>query len=515
MTQIKQTLHMKKFTLFFITVISMTISNAQNLTDALRYSTQTLNGTARFNAMSGAFGALGGDVSSLEINPAATGVMIRSVGTGTFSVVDNKNKASYFGTNTEESYAKLNFNQAGFVFVFNTPNENSKLNKFSIGFNYISSNNFDNDISIIGTGNNSIGDYFVAQANGVSLDLLQLQQGESISSLYQYLGENEGTSAQNAFLGYQGYVIDPLEEDPENTSYISNISDGNFNHAYFLSSDGYGAKYTFNMAVQLNHSISFGVNLTSNNFNYRQFTYLNESNNNNGSTVNYVGFENNLSSYGRGFSAQFGIIGKVTDAFRLGITYDTPIWYNIYDDTYQTLETEGVINDESFREYINPQIINIFYKYELRTPWKIAGSAAYVFGKKGLISVDYSYKDFSFTRFSPSSDPAFSYQNEKINNELNGASSIKVGGEYRIDILSLRGGYIFEESPYKNKETLGDLNGFSAGFGFYFGHYSVDMAYSRIEQRGNYQMYDVGFTDTASIKNIRNNYTMTFVYEMN
>jgi len=506
---------MKRISFLFITLFSLTISNAQNLTDALRYSTETLNGTARFNAMSGAFGALGGDVSSLAINPAASGVMIRSVGAATFSVVDKKNKATYFGSNAETSYARLNFNQAGFVFVFNTPNENSKMNKFSLGFNYISTNNFDDDVAIIGTGQTSIGDYFVAQANGVPLDLLQLQQGESISSLYQYLGENQGTSAQNAFLGYQGYIIDPVEDNPNNTSYISNIADGNFNQAYFLSSSGYSGKYTFNMAAQLNHAISFGVNLNSNYFNYRQYTFLNESNNNSGSLVNYVGFENNLSSYGRGFSAQFGIIGKVSEAIRLGITYDTPIWYNIYDETYQSLETEGVIDGDSFNEYINPLIINVFYKYELRTPWKIAGSAAYVFGKQGLISIDYSYKDFSFTRFSPTSDPSFSFQNTKISNELKGASNIKIGGEYRIDILSLRGGYIFEESPYKDKETLGNLTGFSAGFGFYFGHYSVDMSYSRFEQKGKYQMYDVGLTDTASIKNIRNNYTMSIVYEMN
>ncbi len=504
---------MKRISFLFITVISMAVTNAQNITDALRYSTETLNGTARFNAMSGAFGALGGDVSSLSINPAASGVMIRSVGAATFSVVDNRNKANYFGTNTESSYADLNFNQAGFVFVFNTPNENSKMNKFSLGFNYISTNNFDDEVFIAGIGNNSVGDFFVNQANGFPLDLLQLQQGETNSSLYQYLGETEGVSAQNAFLAYQGFIINPTENDPNNTQYYSTIADGNFNQTYNQSTSGYSGKYTFNMAAQLNHKISFGVNLNSNYFNYRQHTYLQESNSNNGSLVNYVGFENNLSSYGRGFSAQFGVIAKVSDAIRLGFTYDTPIWYNIYDKTYQTLETKRTINEETNYEYINPHIINVFYKYELRTPWKIAASAAYIFGKQGLLSFDYSYKDYSFTRFSPSNDPAFSSENNNINNNLKGASSIKVGGEYKFNILSLRAGYLYEESPYKNKTIIGDLNGFSGGFGFYFGHYSIDMSYSRFEQKGQFEMY--GLTDTASLKNVRNNYTMTIVYEMN
>ena len=50
----------------FITALVCFISNAQNIDDVLRYSTDNLQGTARFQAMSGAFGALGGDLSSLN-----------------------------------------------------------------------------------------------------------------------------------------------------------------------------------------------------------------------------------------------------------------------------------------------------------------------------------------------------------------------------------------------------------------------------------------------------------------
>ena len=71
---------MKRFYFLIITVISIANIQSQNLTDALRYSVENLNGTARFNAMSGAFGALGGDISSLVINPAGTTVFINSAG---------------------------------------------------------------------------------------------------------------------------------------------------------------------------------------------------------------------------------------------------------------------------------------------------------------------------------------------------------------------------------------------------------------------------------------------------
>ena len=52
---------MKRIPIFIIAIATMTIGNAQTISDGLRYATENTNGTARFNALSGAFGALGGD----------------------------------------------------------------------------------------------------------------------------------------------------------------------------------------------------------------------------------------------------------------------------------------------------------------------------------------------------------------------------------------------------------------------------------------------------------------------
>ena len=43
---------------------------AQNEEDALRYSNVFFGGTARYMGVGGAFGALGADISVLNINPA-------------------------------------------------------------------------------------------------------------------------------------------------------------------------------------------------------------------------------------------------------------------------------------------------------------------------------------------------------------------------------------------------------------------------------------------------------------
>ena len=49
-------------------------ANAQTDIDALRYSQTSIAGTARFTSMAGAFGALGGDFSSLATNPAGVAI---------------------------------------------------------------------------------------------------------------------------------------------------------------------------------------------------------------------------------------------------------------------------------------------------------------------------------------------------------------------------------------------------------------------------------------------------------
>ncbi len=507
---------MKRLTFLLIITFSMTFVNAQTITDALRYSTEALNGTARFNALSGAFGALGGDASAMTINPAGSAIFLHSAGSATLSVVDKKNSANYFNTNAKASETSLKFNQAGFVFVIDNTNQESSFNKFTFGINYISTQNYDEDLFIRGTSNSSIDNFFLKQAQGIPLNLLQLQPGETISSLYTYLGETEGVTTQNAFLGYQGFIIDPADpQNLDNTQYFSTIGAGEYYQEYTLISNGYSGKYTFNFATQINNTFSLGVNLNSNNISYFQSTYLFESNSNPGSLVNKIGFENNLSVYGWGFSVQFGAIAKLTESLRLGITYDTPIWYDIYEETTQYLETQRTVDGSTTNTVIDPRVINVFYKYELRTPWKIAGSAAYIFGRSGLISFDYNYKDYSFTRFSPTNDPTFYSENNKIKNELNGASSFRIGGEYRLNQISFRGGYIYEESPYKNKTTIDDLNGFSMGLGYNLGNYSLDLSYSRTVQDREQQLYSIGLTNTASIEAINNNYSFSVIYEIN
>lgn len=497
-----------------ILVIVLTFAqnfSAQSIVDALRYSTDGLHGTARFSGMGGAFGALGGDLSAIQLNPAGSAVFLNSTASVTLSMHDKKNETNYFNTSNRNHNSDLNFNQAGVVFVFNNYEEDSFWRKFSLGLNFDVKNNFDDGYFVSGQSMNSIDSYFLGFAQGVQLNLLELQSGETISSLYRFLGENFGFGAQQAFLGYQSFIIDPMNFDnPNNTQYISNVAPGTYNQEYGLASSGYNAKATLNIGMQIKDNLFLGVNFNSHTIDYRESTLFYEQNTNPDSYINEIGFRNNLAVLGDGFSAQIGLISRISDFFRVGVSYDTPTWLTISEETTQRITTIRTEDEQQITTTVRPNIINIYEDYTLKTPGKITGSVAYIFEGNGLISVDYSYKDYSNIRFRPSGIAAFNTENNKINSSLKAASSIRIGGEYRISQISLRGGLQFEESPYNDTEIMGDLKGFSLGFGYNFGSFRVDLAYARTEQQRKQQFYtNSAFANASSIKSTDNYFALT------
>ena len=490
-----------------LSIFSLTLVQAQQISDGLRYSTEQNLGTARFTALSGAMGALGGDMSAMRNNPAGAAVFLSSSLSISGSLLDVDNKTTYFN-HTEKSISDdVNLNQMGAIFVFNNYNEDSNFKKFTIGVNYDVSQSFDNSLFIAGRGNTSIGQFFLAQAQGISMDVLELHSGESISSRYSYLGQRYGSGAQNAFLGYQGYLFDPLDpSDPSNSTYVSNMAGSEFNQEYSYLSRGYNSKLTINLSTQITDDYYFGVNINTHGLDFRRSNYLYETNNHPSSTVNRVGFGNDLSARGSGVSVQFGGIAKVAENLRLGLSWDTPTWYQISEETAQYLESRHLVDGQNQTTVVDPNVINVFADYNLRTPGKLAASAAYVFNQQGFISFDYSYKDYSNIQFEPTNDSYFRTLNQDIKNTLRGASSIRAGGEYRIDELSLRGGFHYEESQYRDDSTLGDLVGFSLGTGYNFGNVTFDLAYSRSEQKREMQLYSVGLTDVANVKTVYSNF---------
>ncbi len=97
---------------------------------------------------------------------------------------------------------------------------------------------------------------------------------------------------------------------------------------------------------------------------------------------------------------------------------------------------------------------------------------------------------------------------------LSNTSELRIGGEYKIERLSLRAGYRYEQSPYKNNKTVGDLNGYSAGLGYNFGGTKLDLSYAYAKRNSQQQFFSKGFTDSASVDMITNTVALTLLLEL-
>lgn len=501
---------MKKLILLFIGVFSMPIIYAQDISDALRYSQDHIQGTARFRALSGAFGALGGDMSAVSINPAGSAVFSRSHASFSISNVDTTNDTQYFNGFGSTNNSTFDLHQGGAAFVF-ASNDNSPWRKFTVAVAYDKTNDFEDNWFAVGTNTNnqSVDLYFLNYADGKRLDEISSLAGESLTDAYIGIGNTYGFAHQQAFLGYESFIIEPDDIDNDaNTTYFSNLANGTFDHDYSYAATGYNGKISFNVAAQYEDNLYLGVNLNSHFINYDRSTLLLEDNANTGSVVNFIEFQNNLSTTGSGFSFQLGGILKLSPEFRVGLTYDSPIWYTIEEETTQYLASDG---DNGFSE-INPLVINIYPEYKLQTPAKITGSLAYVFNKKGLISFDYSRKDYDSTKFKPETD--YNNLNNAINNTLTDASTYKVGAEYKHEQFSFRGGYRFEESPYLDGITIGDLTGHSFGIGYNFGNTKLDITYDQWNRESATPLYNVGLTDTVLVDRTDSNLTLSLSFNI-
>ncbi|MEZ4853908.1 OmpP1/FadL family transporter [Flavobacterium sp.] len=484
---------MKKIFLSVV-LFSSLASYTQELTenDALRYAQTDLNGTARFRAMGGAFGAVGADLSATNVNPAGSALFINNYVSISVANYNSKNKANYFGSKTNENSSTLDLNQVGGVFVFNAANQENDWNKIAVSINYENTRDFDNEVFIAGANpSNSISQYFVNHANYIA---------NTDFNDYQYE------------MGYETFVINQAS----NGMFISNVPLGSYTQYNAISEAGYNGKLTANLATSYKNKLFLGINLNAHFTDYTKTTKLIETNSNASNptsqpSVRDMQFNNNLSTYGSGFSFNLGAIYKVTEDFRIGASYLSPTWYRLNDELTQDLYTfnnENVSAGMENRYYEGP--LFIFPTYKLQTPSKWTASAAYIFGNNGLLSVDVATKNYSGIEFRPKNEAVYHDLNSGISNYLTNALEVRVGGEYKIKKWSLRAGYRFEESPYKNGKTIGDLTNYNCGLGYNFGISRLDLAYSNLQREYNQYLISSGMNDTARIKNTQNNFTLTY-----
>ena len=488
---------MRYLTLLLGSLLMMQVTVAQNVNDVNRFLTTELNGSARFTSMAGAFGALGGDLTALSFNPASSSVFLNSEFGASINYKNKLTEGTYFGTSTNRENDDLSLDHFGAVFVFNNKNTESSWSRVSVGINLHKIATFDQKASVNGTNTNGIDQYFEYYADGLDFENLPLYDDETISEVYKILGDENGYGAQQAFLGYQSYIVNPFNFENGNTQYYSNVEYNQVNHQLSLNNDGWHRKTSFNVSGLYRDIFHIGVNINSHNLKFSSTQNLLETEQSLISPTYDINFNNKLLTLGNGTSVQIGGILRLKN-IRLGATYDSPQWLTMIDETSQSIDTFYFEENFVVNEIIDPNITNIYEPYELKIPSKTTLSFAYIFGAKGIISADYSSQNAGNTILSD--QYGSNYLNtisSRVNSEFGAINTLKIGGEFRLKDISLRAGILTRNGVYKNS-TTNDI-ALTLGVGIDFGASNLSLSLMNFEQNKRFELFSKGLTDVYNL----------------
>lgn len=425
-------------------------------------SSENKQTTARTMAMKNAFGALGGDLSALSINPAGAAIFSHSVASISMGNNHIDLSSEFYGTSTQNSFNSFNLNQVGGLLLFKNDVDDSKLRKVAVGINLNTVNNFSNN--------------------------------------WTTSGKAEPT-----------WIYNPLDEEIEYTIVE--------NQKYSNITSGSHTNLNFTIAAQYGNSFYLGASLNTYNVEFVEDSTREEiSRDDNENTVNaFESFWQELN--GEGFSMGIGILSKVTQNLRLGLSYNSPVWYDLneYSNLFAEDESDyigyyNVIYSNDEEPYYNSIAKEQAYNYKMRTPSKTTASLAYVFGRKGLISTDFIIKDYKGIHLRPNSE--FAIENNDFKEFFATTYRLNMGAEWRVKKLSLRGGYSYETSPYLDAIETDNIQGFSFGFGYDFGNYVLDFVYDNNKKTEYYNFYpDFSYINGAELSRSNEKIAATLVYK--
>jgi len=478
-----------------ILVIALAISttlNAQNEVDALRYSTQDNLGTARYSAMGGAFGSLGGEFSALSLNPAGIGMYQFSEFTFTPTFNLNRTKSYFNGTNTADYNTGLDIGNLGLVFTIPKGDTDWKRINIAIGWNQLTS--YDRNIIIEGHNNtSSLADNILEYAQGNTIDNLNSFHGSP--AFWSDLIDLENNDTINGW-----YAND-------NGSYISHISsNSNKMQAKHIQTSGGENEFVFSAGGSYNEQLYIGASIGFPSINYYENTiYSEHSFEDTINGLNGFDYQEELTTYGNGMNLKVGAIFRVNESFKIGASVHSPTYYNI-EETYSTLITTH-FNEVSYTE---DSPVN-YFEYKLQTPWKANLSASTILNNNILISGDYEIIDYSSVRMN-SDSYRFTDENEIISNLYQKTENIKIGAEMNIKPFILRTGYAKIGSAFANKDF--SRENFSYGLGINNGGYYFDIAYVLSQGANEHLLYSEEYIAPTSLVNTNHSliFTIGFRY---
>ena len=428
---------------------------AQNHVDALRYSQESLWGSARYVSMGGAFGALGANANTPSHNPGGIAVHTNNEFSTSLSFSDIETTATYnfsntFDKNSHSSIPNLNYVSAN---VFD-PEQVGDWSRFNFGIGYNRLEDYNQNIYIsteLNENSSSFSDVIYTNSDGISFENLNMFR---------------------ELLAFNTYLIDTLGAV---NNYISNANFTNTNQSFNSNQSGSKNEFYISFGSAYQDRLFVGGTIGFPNIEYTERNTIRETNASDSDEVSELnGYEyiTNLFASGSGINLKLGLIYKLDESIRYGFAIHTPTYYEINEEYWANMRTEFMSGAESYssESYIG------FFDYQLSTPFKMINSLSFIINKSAIISIDYELLDYSSANLS-----ADFYNFTDTNNEIEGyytrTSNLRLGGELRVHPqLSLRGGYAYYGSPFAGNYNDASQEYLTLGAGLKVNQYFFDMA---------------------------------------
>ncbi len=516
---------MKKKILAYSLLLLPVSVMAQSAFDIYQFSQREMRGTARYMSMAGAFGALGGDLSAINLNPGGIGIY-RSSDVGiTFDFDIGSTTTESGNSSVATDRFKFYCNNAGYVGALRLDSE--IMPNINWGFTYNRAASFNRHYR--GTINNLSGSFSnymagVTAGSGVSLD--DLTYDSYYKGFNPYLDGNAGWMD---ILAYNSFMTNAVDNSIQGL-----WGDGTKGAATFETFESGGIDdFTFNFGGNVANTLYWGMSLGISSIEHNLDTYYGENLQNAYVSVTYndptdgndyeeirrgvadYGVHNYSRTTGTGVNFNLGVILKPINELRLGFAFHTPTYYSLRNEYYADVnyhyEADGIVNrGESFTDegYISE------FNYNLRTPWRFVASAAAVIGGRGILSFDYEYIGNQTMEAEDDYGNDFIDLNTDVDNYYKASHIFKVGAEYRLtDNFSIRAGYSYQTSGSADRvrdnleyvytthmpasyETENNIQHITFGLGYKYKRFYTDFAFVHRDRQTDYHAYSpVYYTD--------------------
>lgn len=473
----------RKFISLAVVAFMGTSLVAQNVYDALRYSQQYSEGTARSVAMGNAFVALGGDMGAFSINPASSAVYRYSEIVFTPSITVASNTSDYLGSSLSASKVRPGISNVGFVTSVDTGREHTGLISWSAGVVFNKQNNYTYSQKVHGkTDQTSWLSSLAHNTDGINASSMDMG---SIYDPFYY-----SAAGWNSILAWNNSLLDTLPGT--NDAYIAATENLNGNDItvggmlkqnYKCYSVGNVTEAVLNWAGNFSNKLYVGVNMGIQSILYEYEERYSEE------ALNSAHFNSGFSYFSQGYrykATGTGVNFKVGAIYvpfnwaRFGASISTPTWMFIDEEWENGMNSEF---DDGYRQNLVSPLGT--YNYQLNTPFRWNFGAAFVLGDKGVVSADYECVDYSRAKL-VDADYEFGYdeENSYIRQVLDKQNIVRVGAELNASpVCALRAGWQYYSSPYKNSHPSDatQLLSFGAGYVFPYNYsdFFIDLAYQQ------------------------------------